>query len=240
MACGGSGIPVADRMQYRRRTRKDCIAGKTEAVTEALKDFRSAKVQPIPLDTTKMKPPYYGLEIGGEDGFSVCGLWSEGMFLTGQGEAYRLDYDFSALQNDWNWEFSDTFEDPALLPCAELAARKETGWRYDFLRPVTEPVSPEGISTETVSATNAEIVVRYTNHSGSEWMYGLDCQVQVLQNGTWYNVPMLRNYAFASIGIIVPDGESREETYSLKPFGVLPAGTYRLVANGLSSEFKVE
>lgn len=212
----------------------------TAAVSEVLADFHSAKVRPVPMGTTAMKPPYYGLEIGGEDGFSVCGLWSEGIFLTGSGDSYLFDYDFSAIQRDWSWELPDTFVDPALLPCAEYAARTEIGWRYDFLLPVKEQPTPEGIAVETVSVTDDEIVVRYTNRSGSEWSYGLSTQVQVLHDGMWYGVPMHRNYAFPSIAMVVLDGESREETFSLKPFGSLPAGTYRLVANSLVSEFTVE
>lgn len=206
----------------------------------ALKDFRSASVQPVALNTADLKAPYYGLEIGGEDGFSVCGLWSQGYFITGDGNAYRFAYDFAALEQQFAGDVPDTFSDPAYLPCAEYAARTANGWNTDFLIPAEEPAGEKGISMELVSVGEQKVNVRYVNHSGSEWSYGLYAELHALVDGKWYTLPTMSDYAVISIAKLVPAGKSLEESYSLQPWGDLFPGTYRLVSNGLSVDFSVE
>ena len=44
------------------------------------------------------------------------------------------------------------------------------------------------------------------------------------------------NWGFNDIGLIAQDGEEQNKTYNLTMYGELPAGTYRLVAYGLTVE----
>lgn len=210
-----------------------------KAVEQLLQDFRAAKVQPVELDTTQLKAPYYGLEIGGQDGFPVCGLWSQGYFLADDGKAYAFDYDFAALESAFDSTSVHTFSDPSVLPCAEYAARTSGGWNTAFLIPTEEPAGEKGISMELVSATAQEVVVRYCNNSGAEWAYGLYADLQALVDGVWYNIPPQEGYAVISIAKLVPDGKCVEQSYSLRPWGDLYPGTYRLVSNSLAAEFAV-
>lgn len=202
-----------------------------------LKDFHNAKVLPVALNTTELKPPYYALEIGGKDGFSVCGLWSDGYFLTDDGAAYAFGYDFPALRQAYVWENEDTFTDSAVLPCAYHAARTENGWNTGFLTAAQKPEGQKGISMKLVSVSAEQAVVRYVNQRFEAWSYGLSTELHVLSNGEWYRLPTQKDYGVSSIAMLVSAGQSREQDYSLAPYGQLPAGTYRLVSNGLSVEF---
>ena len=207
---------------------------------EILERFHSADVRPVTLNTAELKAPYYGLEIGGQDGFPVCGLWSEGYFLTDDGKAYAFDCDFSALEAYFLKEPADTFTDPAGLPCAEYAARTSDGWNTAFLMEADKPAGEKGITMELVSASKEELAACYTNHSEAEWTYGLFAQLQAKIDGKWYSLPTQSGYAVSTIAKMVPAGKSAEEIYSLKPWGDLFPGTYRLVSNGLAVEFAIE
>ena len=59
-------------------------------------------------------------------------------------------------------------------------------------------------------------------------------------DGTWYEIPAEREMAFPEIMIMLPDGESAEQTCSLEPYGSLPDGVYRVVMEKLTAEFAVK
>jgi len=211
-----------------------------KAVERVLQAFHAAKAQPVSLNTARLRAPYFGLEIGGQDGFAVCGLWSEGYFITGSGKAYAFEYDFSELAERFSGEPADTFLDPAGLPCAEIAARTADGWNTGFLIRADEPAGEKGITMELVSASDQEVTVRYVNYKETEWAYGLYAELHALVDGVWYNLPIQSNYAVIDIARLVPAGKSAEESYSLQPWGDLFPGSYRLVSNGLSVDFSVD
>lgn len=212
----------------------------TNAEKAILKDFQNAKAAPADLDVTALTPPFYGLEIGGADGRSVYGLWSDGYFLTGSGSAYKFDYDFETLLERYDWDEPDTYQSLTVMPCASHVAKTEDGWNPSFLTPSSSLKQPEGISMELVSLEDGKIRVRFANQSGQEWTYGYYYSLQVLLDGAWYQVPPQEEYGVIDLACILPDGESREETYNLSFFGQLPPGTYRLVAEQLTAEFTVE
>ena len=45
--------------------------------------------------------------------------------------------------------------------------------------------------------------------------------------------------AFEEIMIMLPDGESAEQTCSLEPYGSLPDGVYRVVMENMTAEFSM-
>ena len=207
-----------------------------------IRDFRQARAVPADVDVTALKPPFYGLEMGtgGAVVGSVHGLWADGYFLTDDGNAYKLNYDFEALLEKENWESWDTFSDLQVMPCASFAAKTESGWNKSFLSEAEPMAAPEGISMELVNHTDDTIVARFVNNSGREWMYGLSYRVQVCLDGTWYNVPAEQEYAIVSLAVVLPDGKSQEEAYNLSFYGSLPAGTYRLAAENMAAVFEVK
>jgi len=213
-----------------------------ESRAKVIREFREAKAKPAEVDVTTLQPPYYGLEMGtgGETVGSVHGLWADGYFITDSGEAYRLEYDFEKLLKKENWENWRNFSDLTVMPCASHMAKTEAGWNRRFLSEAESLEAPEGITMELLSYSPDAVVAQFTNHSGREWVYGLSYRVQVQLEGQWYHVPSEQEYAIIDIAMVLPNGESCKESYNLKFYGDLPAGNYRLAAEGLAAEFTVE
>jgi len=179
--------------------------------------------------------PIYGLEIGAKDGWSIFVAWSNGTWITQTGAAYRFDFDFAKLEQDYPWSDKREFSFFSVLPCARLLAQDESGWSSALLTPVSEPNPPDGVSMTLVSWDKDEVTVTIANDSGAEWSYGEHYVLQVLLSGVWYDVPAVPgNWAFNDIAYIILDGGRQDKTYHLGMYGDLPAGTYRLVSSELS------
>ena len=212
----------------------------TETEKEVLQSFRNVKDEPVEVDVVALEPPFYGLEIGAEDGRMVCGLWSDGYFLMDNGGVYRLEYDFAALQKNRAWEEAEVFSSLTVMPCASRVAKTEAGWNPFFLTPSSRQEAPSGITMELAGQTAEAVTVRFTNRSGVEWGYGYAYRLQVRLDGAWYEIPAEREMAFPEILMLLPDGESAEQTCSLEPYGSLPAGVYRVVMENMTAEFTME
>ena len=184
--------------------------------------------------------PVYGIEIGGKDGWTVQGAWSNGHWIAQDGTAYRFDYDFSMLPQKYSWADVTEWNTTTILPCARFLAQAVDGWHTEWMTPSATLVAPEGITAELAESKKDAVTIRLTNHSETEWMYGDGFSLQVLLDGVWYNVPELPgNWAFNAIGYSLPAGETTERTYRLDFYGGLPAGTYRLETEGLTAEFNI-
>lgn len=207
---------------------------------EVLQDFREAKAEPAEVDVTTLQPPYYGLEVGSTEIGSEHGLWADGYYIAGDGMTYKMDYDFEKLLADYPWSDLDEFQTLTVMPCASHMAKTEVGWNPRFLTNAIEPEQPKGVTAELVEQTADGLTVSLKNHSGEDWGYGYAFHVDVLLDEQWYNIPAEEEMAFVEVLMMVPDGVETEETYSLKPYGKLPAGTYRLVTDGgLWLEFEI-
>ena len=159
--------------------------------------------------------------------------------MTDEGRAYRFDYDFETLLQEYTWESMDTFQSLTVMPCASYAAKTERGWNPFFLS-VSEPGSaPAGITMELADQTQEQVTVRFTNQSGEDWGYGYAYRLDVQLSGVWYQVPAEQEMAFIEILCMLPDGGSVEEPCALTPYGELPAGTYRVVMENLTAEFEI-
>ena len=205
---------------------------------------RLSAVNAVPVtDWTaeQVKLPVYGIEIGTKDGMGIHAAWSDGYLILRDGSVYKFDFDFSALETDYGWEYSRTPSSLSSMPCGRLLSEGQNGWIANHLSPADELTAPKGITMVLKEQSTDKISVELTNNSGTEWCYGEYFSLQVLLNGTWYSVPVLDdlNYAFNDIGIILSAGKTQAKSYSLGSYGTLPAGTYRLVMYGLSAEFSV-
>ena len=202
----------------------------------------AAKATPV-TDWTpaKVSLPVYGIKIGSKDGWGVLAAWSNGYLILRDGSVYAFDFDFSSLEKNFAWEFSRSIDSLSAMPCGRLLSEGKDGWIPEHLSPAKNPSVPEGISMTLKEQSADKITVELTNSGNTEWMYGEYFSLQVLLNGTWYDVPVLddKNYGFTDIGIILPAGKTQEESYSLGSYGILPAGTYRLVVEGMSVEFSI-
>ena len=204
---------------------------------------RLSSVKAVPVtDWTpdKVKLPVYGIEIGTADGTGILAAWSNGYLILRDGSVYKFDFDFSALKNDYAWELGfREIDSLSAMPCGRLLSEGPNGWIAEHLSPTDTLTPPEGISMVLTEQAADALTVKLTNSSNTEWCYGEYFSLQVLLDGVWFGVPVLDdlNYGFIDIGILLPAGKSQEKSYSLSMYGDLPAGTYRLVVEGMNAEF---
>lgn len=213
-----------------------------EAETERLLGALSAVTLTEAADWSPadLAAPIYGIEIGGQDGWTVQGAWSNGTWIAQDGTAYRFDYDFSTLTEKYSWSEATEWQTTTILPCARFLAQAVDGWHTEWMTPSATLVAPAGITARLIQNDAESVTIALTNNSGSDWTYGEDFSLQVLLDGVWYNVPeMPGNWAFNTLGYSLPAGETTERTYRLDLYGSLPAGTYRLETEGLTVEFRI-
>lgn len=210
---------------------------------DILDDLASVSAEEAPDWTTdQITLPIYGLEISDTEGWSINVAWSNGYWITQDGTAYHFDYDFEALETDYEWTSKDTWSTISVIPCAYYLTQDDSGWKPAILSPAKEFSAPESITAELISQTEEKLTVALTNTGTEEWMYGEYYYLDVFLDETWYSVPTTPgNWAFTDIGIILPAGKTQDETYNLTMYGDLPAGQYRLVASQcIPVEFTIE
>ncbi len=103
-----------------------------------------------------------------------------------------------------------------------------------------------------VNLLSERLDVTIENHTGSTLEFGSKLDLELLVNNTWYNIDNMINDNVAigwnSILYRLENGQSSDDTYSLKFHQPLPAGTYRLVKqvqtgneeHWVSGEFQAE
>ncbi|MDE6599826.1 MAG: hypothetical protein K2K34_07090, partial [Oscillospiraceae bacterium] len=79
--------------------------------------------------------PAYGFEISDTDGWVLEAVWSNGYWITQDGEAYRFDYDFGTFLDKYDWSDERVFSAAAMLPCANIICRDGDNWYADRLSP---------------------------------------------------------------------------------------------------------
>lgn len=204
---------------------------------QIISDLSRAKATPANNWTPELvTQPIYGISIGGFNTFGVTAAWSNGYLILQDGSVYKFDYDFSKLKDAYEWE--DVTES-AYYPNQYYLARNEGQWYAKFLTPAESKPAPEDITLSISAVEDGRIIALLTNASSEEWVYGESFSLDVLLDGVWYSVPTEPsvNWGFIDLAYILPAGEARTEHYNLGMFGDLPAGTYRLVVEGLTAEF---
>jgi hypothetical protein len=188
----------------------------------------------------QIKYPMYGLEIGGQDGFTVFGAWSNGYWITPDGEAYQFDFDFQKFEKDYKWDTEEQFPHIGIFPCIRHLCQNKNEWKQELMVPAEELAESPNVSMETVQVKNALISVKVTNASDMPWEYGERYSLQVELNGNWYIIPPLPgNWGFILPLYELPAGESIENSYNIEMYGTLPAGSYRIVVENLTAEFEI-
>lgn len=195
--------------------------------------------------------PMYGVAIGTGDGMGLSMLWTNGYLITRTGEVYKFDYDFAAVMDSLDWG-NEWTQEPQTgsrrnishvsgMPNDRYLALHDGRWNPEYLCPAGELTPPESISMSLNGWTAEKVSVTISSDSAEEWCYGEYFHLEVLLDGVWYYVPETpdQNWGFTSIGIILQPYDENEESYSLGRYGELPAGTYRLVVEGLSVESEI-
>ena len=213
----------------------------TAAEREILDKLARVSAPPAAWSARDVTVPVYGLEIGRNDAQPgwLEAAWSNGRLILADGSAYKFDFDFAALETGYDWREAEHDLLIGSLPCSRALSLCRGEWISSMLSPARELSPSGGISMTLDGADGGEIAVTFRNDSGGEWSYGTYYHLETLLDGAWYAVPPEMELAFTDIAMILPDGEARQERYSTAPYGTLPNGTYRFVAEGMAVEFDI-
>jgi len=211
-------------------------------IKEVLKELSAVDIKPAEGWTPKdVEGPVYGVEIGRKDGYTLFGAWSNGYWITEEGEAYEFAYDFEQLEAGHEWTNGDVFHTINVLPCARHLVQNGDEWNSTLLTPAEEGEVPEDISIKITEQSEKSLKAEIINNRQEEWMFGEYFSLEVDVDGEWCQVPTAPgNWAFTDIGLVLLAGQTMEKEYSFEMYGELPAGNYRLVVENITAEFTVE
>lgn len=189
--------------------------------------------------------PMFGISATDVPGWAAEGVWSNGYWITQTGEAYRLDLDMNLLKKIIVQCEGKSFSEDvpiAWLPCGTYLCRDENGWIAEYMALANDSYYSaeftENVTAEITEQTENSVTVRYTNNGEKNWQYGEHFYLDVLLDGEWYDVPeQPGNWCFIDIGYTLPAGEAFSKTYDFFMHDDLPAGRYRIAANGFILEF---
>lgn len=211
----------------------------TRKLVEQLSKVRATEVPDWSLETIGY--PIYGMCFTSRNGQEYDAVWTNGCWIDGEGQAWRFDYDFETMRSDYAFEPDKSGVTMAELPCVRYLAEGNEGWNSAFMTPAHELDAPVGITMTVDSYTPAELTATILNDTDEYWEYGEAFSLQVLLENQWYHVPRYRHrVAVNAIAYLVEPNSSRTGIKPLSLYGELPAGTYRLVVEGLCAEFTVE
>lgn len=211
---------------------------KEQEILDDLNSVKAVKADDWTVEDASL--PIYGLEIGREDGWSILAAWSDGYWIAQDGAAYRFDFDFERLANEGQWEDERELPSFTSFPCARLFTQEGDGWNPKYLVPADPLNPPAGITMTLDAFEGSDAVVNISNESGEDWDFGEFYEVQALVDGTWYEIPtMPGNWGFNCMGYFLEAGSSQSMIHHLGMYGELPPGVYRIVLEGLSTEFTV-
>lgn len=196
----------------------------------------------IDWSPSQIKEPMYGIQIWNNQGRIESALWSEDLWITQEGKAYRFAYDVGALLDSYEWESVDIIREEIQVPCGYALALVNGSWDTTWMTPARELTATEGIEISLVQWTEDAVTVKLNNQSQQEWMFGEYYHLEVLLDGIWYHVPQAPGnmWAVHDLAYILTPGGNKDMTYSLLPYGELPAGQYRLVAEAFEEGLAVE
>ena len=103
-----------------------------EEILEKLDSVPASRASDWSLEDITL--PLYGFQIGGQDGWGLYVAWSNGYWITGDGNAYTFDFDFEVL-NDYPWEHIRNFPSFSSFPNARFLTKDESGWNSILLTP---------------------------------------------------------------------------------------------------------
>lgn len=94
----------------------------------------------------------------------------------------------------------------------------------------------------TYNLGTKEIKVYITNNSKKEVYYGLQYEIERLENNKWVRVPFKEQVAFIEIAYIIEPGKIGEQVIALDNLEQLTFGKYRVVKSGgtLTAEFELQ
>ena len=119
-------------------------------------------------------------------------------------------------------------------------AKSEGDWNTAVLTPSDYVEADSAVTVKLIEQTETHLVLEFTNTGAEEWGYGHAFYLETQVNGQWYRIPAEWDVAFTEELMIVMPSAAAQERCWIEPYGVLPAGSYRLVIQGLAIPFEIE
>ncbi|MCI9077309.1 MAG: hypothetical protein HFH68_00085 [Lachnospiraceae bacterium] len=188
------------------------------------------------VDTDKLKGNMYGLEIGSKEGAFIGFIWYGGYIFLDDGRIYKADIDFARIK-DYQWQEKNKMP-LTLFPNIRCIALKNGKWNTKFLVK-SKKNQPHGLEITSVKIKGTKLEVKLKNKKKKENYYSEYFSVQAKLDGVWYDIPVKDDMAFNDIAYIIKAGGKVKKSYDLTPYGKLPSGRYRIVAEGASAEFNL-
>lgn len=202
-------------------------------------EFNSVKLKKVEdVDISELTEPFYGVTCySSELEKEVGGVFSGGYWVSLDGEVYKTSKDLSYLFGKAEVKESYTF-DGITFPAIRYFALDDGVWDTRFLNKAAE-LEPQNIELAIASQEGNKFSCTLTNNGTEEEAVGKYFSVQAEISGEWYDIPTATQLAFEDIACLIEPGDSFEITYDITPYGELPAGKYRLVAENSAAEFTV-
>lgn len=212
---------------------------KEQEILDKIQSVDVVEVENWTLDQIKF--PVYGLDIGGQDGFTVFGAWCNGYWITQEGKAYQFEFDFENIEKNYEWDLEEEYDSVNIFPCIRHLCQKEDNWNKKMMDSAEKLEEKNDIFMEIVETKDNIISVEIHNDSKMPWEYGEVYSLQTQIDGKWYVVPTVPgNWGFTMPLYVLPAGESAEKSYNIEMYGELPRGIYRIVVENLTAEFEIE
>lgn len=86
------------------------------------------------------------------------------------------------------------------------------------------------VKEETIKSSKEKITLVLENKTEYKYFYGVEFELEVELDNSWYKVPFDKNPEFTEIGLLLNGNSKSEEKIELyKYFSDLPEGKYRIV-----------
>lgn len=161
------------------------------------------------------------------------GYWSNGYYITAEGEAFQFSYDFTKLTD--KSVFTGTIDDVSIadLPMSGTLVSDTAGWKKEFLTEAAPANEVPGLVAQMVELADKKLTISYENQGDVALEFGPEEYVlEIKLDGIWYELPPDRAWRTDSgqWHEINPGGQGTEEL-DLSIYRDLPDGCYRYVAD---------
>lgn len=203
-------------------------------------ELNSIKLTKADTDISELTAPFYGVTCySTEKEMEVGGVYSGGYWISTDGSVYKTSKNVEEILGRIEPSESYTFDGIA-FPGIRHFAEDNDVWDTRFLNRAKE-LAPVGFALSIDAVESGSITCTLTNTTNEELCCGEYYALQAEVGGEWYDIPTIPQMVleFCDIAHIVPAGEGIQLKYYTEPYGQLPSGKYRVVAENAAAEFTV-
>lgn len=189
------------------------------------------------VDINKLTGKMYGIKMGRRDGTFAAFTWIDGYVFLEDGTAYKADIDFDMIEK-YTWQDKNEMS-LSLFPNMYYIAQQNGAWNKDFLAK-SKKLKSHGLTLRVKNFNGTKLKVKLKNKTKKTLSYSEYFSIQTKIDNSWYEIPAKESMVFNDIATIIKAGVKIDKTYDLSAYGELPAGKYRIVAEGTASVFNIK